>query len=170
MKKLNLLLTLVLCTALGTVNMNAQKIAHLNVDELLMQMPERLSAQQQLENLAKRHKTQLEKDQNTLGLKYQKLSQAAQSQTKTQQELQILQQELQTLQQQLQAYQVKAGAEIEAKQVALFKPIQSKLNNAISAAAKEKGYDYVLDASPGRGVLIANGFDLTGAVKKKLGL
>lgn len=48
-------------------------------------------------------------------------------------------------------------------------PILEKAQNAIQKVAKTQGFQYVLDATPGAGVLVADGKDLLADVKKELG-
>ena len=50
-----------------------------------------------------------------------------------------------------------------------LKPIYEKAKTAIEAVAATQGFDYVLDAMNGQGVLFANGKDLLADVKKQLG-
>ena len=51
----------------------------------------------------------------------------------------------------------------------LYKPIMEKAQAAIKKVAKEKGFNYVIDATLGSGLLVADGTDLLADVKKSLG-
>ena len=51
----------------------------------------------------------------------------------------------------------------------MMKPLYEKARSAIEKIAKLQGYDYVLDASAGGSVIMANGKDLMSEVKSELG-
>ena len=55
------------------------------------------------------------------------------------------------------------------KEFDLLKPITEKAKNAILKVGQAQGYDYVLDASQGQGVIFAGGKDLLQDVKSELG-
>ena len=48
-------------------------------------------------------------------------------------------------------------------------PITEKAKAAIEKVAASQGIDYVIDASPGGGLIVAKGKDLLPEVKKELG-
>ena len=79
-------------------------------------------------------------------------------------------QEVQELQKKLQLYAQTAQKELQQKEIDLYKPIVEKAQKAIKDVAAEKGYQYVLDSSPGKGLLVYTGEDLLGPVKAKLGI
>ena len=56
--------------------------------------------------------------------------------------------------------------------VDILAPILDEVRNAIAAVAKENGYSYIFDGSPGVGVLLYadDSTNVTGLVKAKLGL
>ena len=59
--------------------------------------------------------------------------------------------------------------DIQKKQAALLKPLIDKARAAIQKIAKEQGFDYVIDATEGGSLILANGKDLMEEVKKELG-
>ena len=63
-----------------------------------------------------------------------------------------------------------ADQEIQKKRFDLLKPIVEKAQKAVSDVAKEKGLKYVLDSSPGKGLIVFEGEDLMPSVKSKLGI
>ena len=69
----------------------------------------------------------------------------------------------------IQQFQQTAQKELGQKEVDLLKPIMEKAQTAIKKVAKSKQITYVLDATTGSGVLVADGEDLLVAVKKELG-
>jgi outer membrane protein len=60
---------------------------------------------------------------------------------------------------------------VRKKEQELLKPIIEKAKKAISDVAKESGYAYVLDSSPGSPLLVKpEGDNIMNLVKKKLGI
>ena len=59
--------------------------------------------------------------------------------------------------------------DLQKKEAELLKPIYEEARVAIQKVAKAQGYNYVLDAMSGQGVLYADGKDLLADVKKELG-
>ena len=79
--------------------------------------------------------------------------------------------EIVDLQTRIQQFQVNAEGEFENKRAELLKPILDKIQNAINAVGKEKGYTYVLDLATGAAVFVGdNAVDCTKDVKAKLGI
>jgi len=51
----------------------------------------------------------------------------------------------------------------------MIRPQTKKAKEAIERVAAAQGYDYVVDASPGSGVIVAKGKDILADVKTELG-
>ena len=77
--------------------------------------------------------------------------------------------EMQDMGNRIQQFQQTAQKELGQKEMDLYKPIMEKAQKAIQKVAKEKGFNYVLDATTGSGLLVADGTDLLADVKKSLG-
>jgi outer membrane protein len=77
--------------------------------------------------------------------------------------------EMQDMGARIQKFQQDAQKELGQKEMDLIKPIMEKAQAAIKKVAKAKGITYVLDATTGSGVIVADGEDLLPAVKKELG-
>ena len=77
--------------------------------------------------------------------------------------------ELQNAERNIAAAEQAAMQELQRKQQELFAPISEKAKEAIEKVAKDQGFDYVIDSSPGLSLLVANGTDLLPSVKKELG-
>jgi outer membrane protein len=60
--------------------------------------------------------------------------------------------------------------DLQQKEVDLFQPILEKARTAIQKVARAQGFQYVLDASQGTGVILSDGKDLLADVKKELGI
>ena len=147
---------------------NAQsKVAHINVQQLVNEMPETKSAQAEIKKLEQTYRADLESSAKELQNLYTKYQNEAATKTKEENEKRaedVRQRELNIRQ----AEQM-AGKELQEKQVELLQPIIQKANDAIQKVAKAQGFNYVLDASNGSGVIFADGKDLMADVKKELG-
>ncbi|WP_298418915.1 OmpH family outer membrane protein [uncultured Kordia sp.] len=148
---------------------NAQtKVAHINTQQLISAMPEMKAA-----------KTEFDKLQESLGADIQasvteyrnKLTQYTnEAPTKTDAENDSRKKELVELETRIQEAQAAAQKTAEQKYIDLTKPIQEKALAAIQKVAKAQGFAYVLDATQGSGLLLADGTDLMASVKKELGI
>lgn len=163
--------TLLIATALfiGTSSfVQAQsKIAHINTQELVSSMPEMKSAQAQMEKLGKTYEADIKNMATELDTKVKQYD--AESATKTQEENAKRVQEVQTMEQNIRQYQQQAQKDMQQKEVDLLKPITEKAKAAILKVARAQGFQYVLDASQGGGVIMADGTNLLVDVKKELG-
>ena len=163
----NLLLVSVLF--LGLTAAQAQtKVAHINTEELVSAMPETKQMQEELKKVAQAYDTEYKDQGSSLQAKLKKYEAEAPTQTDT--ENQKRGAEVQELQKKIQLYAQTAQQELQKKEFDLYKPIAEKAQKAISDIAAEKGFQYVLDSSPGKGLLVYTGEDLMAAVKAKLGV
>jgi outer membrane protein len=152
----------------STSFMNAQsKVAHINTQELVEAMPKMKVAQTELEKLAKTY----EADIQTMIKEYQNKTKQydAEASTKTDEENQKRLAEVTGMQQSIGAYQKQAQEDLQKKEAELLAPIYDEARIAIQKVAKAQGFNYVLDAMNGQGVLYADGKDLLADVKKELG-
>lgn len=164
----NLLLAFVLLAGIGTNTVNAQKIAHIDSEKLLMSMPEAKAMENELKKLSETYANEYKTQATALQAKLQKYSQEAPTQTDT--ENAKRQKEVEDLQKRLQKYGQTADQELQKKRFDLLKPILEKAQKAVNEVAKAKGIQYVLDSAPGKGLLVFDGEDLMSAVKAKLGI
>lgn len=169
MKKLKLIAIAVVLFVAGTSLTNAQaKVAHINTQDLVEAMPEMKAAQSQLDKLKKTYDTQLKdmyKELETKAKQYD--SEAA---TKTDEENQKRVEEVGGMQKNIQAFNQQALQDLQKKEVDILQPILDKARQAIQKVARAQGIQYVLDATPGGGILLADGKDLLADVKKELGI
>ena len=148
--------------------MSAQsKVAHINSQALISEMPEVIEAQAQLEKLQKTYATEIEASMKEYQTKLQTYSADAQNQTEVTN--QARQKELAGMEQNIQQYQQTASQDIQKKQADLLKPLIDKAKAAIQKVAKAQGFDYVIDATEGGSLILANGKDLLEEVKVELG-
>ncbi|MCW5516130.1 OmpH family outer membrane protein [Muriicola sp. Z0-33] len=152
--------------ATGFVNAQS-KVAHIDVTALLAEMPEMKAAQAELKKLQETYRADIESSMTELKNKYTQYSNEATA--KTEEENQKRAQELQGFEKNIGEAQQAAQQELAKKQGELFEPISKKAIAAIEKVAAAQGYDYVVDATPGSGVIVAKGPDLLVEVKKELG-
>ncbi|MFD2099317.1 OmpH family outer membrane protein [Flagellimonas iocasae] len=152
--------------ATGFVNAQS-KIAHVNVQQLLSDMPEMKAAQAELKKLQETYRADIQGSMKELQNKLTQYQNEATS--KTQEENEQRAQELQGFEQNIQEAEQAAMQELQKKQQELFAPITEKAKNAIEKVAAAQGFDYVVDASPGGSLIVSKGKDLLPAVKQELG-
>jgi outer membrane protein len=153
--------------AIGCLSLNAQKIAHLSFDSLISLMPETNIAKEAAQEYLKGLESEMEGMQAELQSKYKDYMDkqlGMSDMVKKNKE-----DDLQQLQGRIQEFQRQAEMDYKRKQGELTLPIMEKAKKGIEAVAKEGGYKYVLDTSPGNtAVLYSEGDDILIAVKKKL--
>ena len=146
---------------------SAQKIATLDVAEILNLMPEKKKADQQLEAFSKTKQAEIEKQMTAAEAKFKKYQEEAAKQTpKVNQERE---QELQKLQQNIQQMTQVAQQDLAKRQNEAYAPIEKKVNDAVAKVAKANGWDLIFDTNTD-GLVYKGGADATAAVKKELGL
>ena len=143
------------------------KVAHIDTQQLIGQMPEVVAAQKQLEELEKTYTNQIESTYKEFQTKAQSYSADAANQTDVTN--QARQKELETMQQNINQYRETAAQDLQKKQVEMMRPLYDKAKTAIEKVASAQGFDYVLDATAGGSVIMAKGKDLMADVKAELG-
>ena len=166
MKKLFILVAALF--TIGTVS--AQKFARINVQEVVMAMPEFDEAQKNLEAFGKDLNEQMEQIQVEFNNKladFQKNQATMAASVK-----QMRQQELEQLQQRFSEFQQIAQQDFQKKQAELIEPVQKKAQEAVNKVAKANGYIVVFDISVPSLAYIdeAQTSDIAPLVKKELGI
>jgi len=164
-KKIVVALVLFVATT-GFVNAQS-KVAHINVQQLLSEMPEMLAAQAEIKKLQETYKADLEGSITEMQNKYTQYQNEATSKTPEENEKRAV--ELQGYEKNIKEAEQQALQELQKKQQELFAPISEKAKKAIDKVAAALGYDYVIDASPGLGLIVSKGKDLLPEVKQELG-
>ncbi len=125
-------------------------------------MPEFFAAQKELDRINKIHENILDKLAKEFHKKADKFQKSKNP---------VLKKELEILQARAHAYQKTASDDLTKNQNKLLNPIYKKIENAIHKVIdKDKNIIRVDDCSPGKGVLVNKGEDITEEVKKELGL
>jgi outer membrane protein len=145
----------------------SQKFGHTNIQEVLLLLPERTTAETQVQELAKSLESRLQ----TMSTEYQAKVTKFQTEKATMSE--VLQQssydEIVDLEKRIQEFQQQAQSEIQKKESELLEPMVGKINKAIEEVGKANNYTYIFDAGAGN-LLYKGGEDVTPMIKKQLGL
>lgn len=165
MKKITFLLLISLIT-LSTFSQN--KFGYIDSQELLMLMPERKTAESEVQNFAKSLESQLA----AMTAEYQESVQDYQSNEASYTDL-IKQDkiaEITGLEQRIQAFQQNAQQSLQKKEQELLEPILSKARSAIEEVAIEGDFTYIFDKSVGSILYAKESENVLSLVKKKLKL
>ena len=155
--------------ALLTINSFGQsKFGYIDSSELLSVMPEKKTAETELQDFAKSLESQLSAMQG----EYQASVQDYQSNEATYTDLvkQDKIAEIQGLEQRIQSFQQNAQNALQQKEQELLEPILSKARTAIEDVAKEGNFTYIFDSSMGSILYADESENVMALVKKKLGL
>ena len=166
MKKLLILIAAVL----GVSTVSALKFARVNLQEIVVAMPEFEQAQKNLEAFGKDLQEQMEQIQVEFNNKladFQKNQATMAASVK-----QMKQQELEQLQQRFSEFQQIAQQDFQKKEAELIEPVQKKANDAVNKVAKAAGYIAVFNTSvPSLAYFDeAQLTDIAPLVKKELGI
>lgn len=162
-------ITLVTLISLLTLNLIGQnKFGYIDSQELLILMPERKSAENELQNFAKTLESQLE----LMSAEYQESVQQYQTNEASYSDLvkQDKIAEITGLEQRIQSFQQNAQQSLQKKEQELLEPILEKARKAIDDVAKEGGYTYIFDKSQGTLLYAKESEDILKLVKNKLKL
>lgn len=144
---------------------NAQKVAHVDFQRVIENMPEARALETTIQKLGKTYQDEIEEMSKKLEVKYNKYK--AEQDSQTQETNDARAQEVKAEGEQLQQARQVAYQEIQAKQNQELAPIVEKARKAINALATEKGISYILDE---KSLIVSQGEDLYDAIKAKLGL
>ena len=158
------------CIAIAMVlglsaSVKAQKVAHIDFEKLVAEMPETKKLQTELEKLAKTLGEDIQFKQKQLSEKVQKYTAEGKNQS-----VEINKKRAEEVKQdeyKLQQLQVEAQKSLQQKENELLKPIVEKARKTIEAVCEAKGIAYVIDS---KALIVAKGEDISAAVKTKLGI
>lgn len=164
MKKLLLAIALIA----GTASISyAQKFGHIDSNELMLLLPERKTAETEVQKLTQELNNTLETMTAEYQSKVAEYQQGEASMTNSVKELKA--REIGELEQRIQAFQVRAQEDLQAKESELLAPMIEKARKAIQEVGRENGFTYIFDISSGATVY-EGGENVMTLVKKKLGL
>ena len=165
MKKI-LLLSLTLLISISSFSQN--KFGYIDSQELLLLMPERKTAEEEVQTLAKSLESQLQ----AMTAEYQQSVQEYQANEATYTDLvkQDKVTEITGLEQRIQSFQQNAQQALQSKEQELLEPILQKARKAIEDVASEGDYTYIFDKSFGSILYAKASENILDKVKKKLKL
>ena len=142
---------------LNAMQTQAQKVAIVDINQVLAALPDYKRAQDDLDKIAQRWRSEIAQQQDAIkGLynKYQAEQVLLSDDARKQREDEIMNREKEVRE----AQRVKFGPEGELfkKRQEFVKPIQDKVYSAIEKFANERGYDLILDKSASAGIIFSN--------------
>ena len=149
-----------------TLSLSAQKIAVIDINQVLASLPDYKKAQEDLDKIAQKWRGDIAQQQDVIkGLynRYQAEQVLLNETQRKQREEEIMNKEKEVRE----AQRVKFGSdgELFKRRQELVKPIQDKVYAAIERFATDKGYDIILDKSSSAGLIFANPtYDKTSSV------
>jgi outer membrane protein len=156
-------------TCLLTISSYTQnKFGYIDSQELLLLMPERKTAEEEVQTFAKSLDSQLQ----AMTTEYQQSVQEYQNNQSTYTDLvkQDKVTEITGLEQRIQSFQQNAQEALQSKEQELLEPILQKARKAIEDVASEGSYTYIFDKSVGSILYAKESENVLEKVKKKLNL
>ncbi len=165
MKKI-LLLSLTFLISISSFAQN--KFGYIDSQELLLLMPERKTAEEEVQTFAKSLESQLQ----AMTAEYQQSVQEYQANEATYTDLvkQDKVTEITGLEQRIQSFQQNAQQALQSKEQELLEPILQKARKAIEDVASEGDYTYIFDKSVGSILYVKESENILEKVRKKLKL
>ena len=165
MKKI---ISLTLLSFLTLTSIAQNKFGYIDSQELLQLMPERKTAETEVQTFAKSLEAQL----GSMTAEYQQSLQEYQANEATYTDLvkQDKEAEIIGLQERIQTFQQNAQQSLQEKEQKVLEPIYDKARKAIEDVAKEGGFTYIFDKSQGSILYAKDSENVLGLVKKKLNL
>ena len=163
MKKI-LLLSLTFLISISSFSQN--KFGYIDSQELLLLMPERKTAEEEVQTFAKSLESQLQ----AMTSEYQQSVHEYQANEATYTDLvkQDKVTEITGLEQRIQSFQQNAQQALQSKEQELLEPILQKARKAIEDVANEGDYTYIFDKSVGSILYVKESENILNKVKKKL--
>jgi outer membrane protein len=144
----------------------AQKTGYVELDSVVKWMPESKKAEAILVEYGKALEKEITNMQEELK---KKMDDANKVKNAPQIVVDKMGEDIYNLQQRIEQFRQKASEDYQRKTAELSFPIYQKAKKGVEAVAKENGYKYILDKSPGMILYSEASDDLTLLVKKKLG-
>lgn len=137
-------LAAVLMTA-GFVQAQELKFGHINMQELIMELPEKADADKKLQAEAE----VLQKRMQAMSEEHEKKFREYLEQRETMPELirSSMEKEIQDIEQRLQNYQTMAQQTLQRKEQELYQPLLEKIQRAVDTVGQEQGLIYIFDLS-----------------------
>ncbi|GAO30939.1 OmpH family outer membrane protein [Geofilum rubicundum] len=145
MKLVNLFLIVGLFLISSVATAQDLKFGHVNMQELIMELPEKAEADQKLQAEAKT----LQDRMRMMSEEHEKKFRDYIAERETMPELirTTTEKEIQEIEQRLQNYQNMAQQSLSKKEQELYQPILEKVQQAVDAVGQEQGFIYIFDLS-----------------------
>lgn len=147
-----------------------QKFGHLNSGNVLEQMPEVLDSDKKLLALDDSLGVVLDTMAARFKIKYDAALKAVNEGTMTKLQQDNAEKDLSAEQTKITEFQKSAQAFIAQKRQIFLAPVLDRLNTAIVAVGKEKGYSFIFDVSAGNLLYVTETDDVSDLVAAKLGI
>ena len=149
---------------------SAQRIAYVQVNDILESIQEYKTAQTELDRLAKQWRQEIAQEYDVIkGMynRYQAEQVLMSEEARAQKEEEIMNKEKQV--RELQKNKFGPEGELFKRRQSLVRPIQDKVYAAIEEYAQERGYDFIFDKSGSAGMIFTNPeYDKTEDILKRL--
>ena len=158
-------LIVIVAVALVAISTSAQKLGHINSQEMMVQMKEYKAAETELE----RYQGELMRDLEMFAtlIKQDEAKYIEDEPNLTEEIKASRYQELMQKSQNFKAKQGEAEKKLQDKEAMLMQTVLKKIQDAVQKVAKENSYTYVFDTSS---LHFAGGEDITPLLKKELGI
>ncbi len=158
-----------LCFALPSI-VNAQKVAHINFQEIITLMPEYQTASTEYELYQASQEDALKQIEADAMAENEKMRVEQAKPAPNQTRLKIYAQNIEMHQRNYQELQMTIQDSLKNKMAELVAPIKEKIEAAVSEIAKEKGYTHVIDSGYGMLIYADEAHSLDELVKAKLNI
>ena len=156
---------LIVILMVGSIQLSAQKLGHINSQNIIVDMPDYKSALVEFQNYQKSLQDELEMWQK---LNQEKLQEYQSKMSEmTEESKQRAEADLQERFQNLEKKQYEFQTKLQEREQQIMVPIQTKLSAAIKDVSKKNGYDYIFEEAS---TLFAGGNDVSDLIRKHLGL
>lgn len=170
--KMKYLYMVALGLILSVTAAQAQKFGYVDSGAILESMPKVKEAESNLEALNKQLQAKGQKMMEDFQLKYQELERKVQAGDITPKDQETQSAMLEEERNKIIQFDQEMQTQLNQKRETLLSPILEEVRVAIQTVAKDGGYSYVFDGSPGVGVLLYadESTNITPQVKAKLGI
>ena len=155
-----------------SIQISAQKIAVIDINAVLTELPEYIQAQTEIDKIAAEWNQEIASEYDkikSLYNKYQAEQVLLSDDVRAQREEEIVQKEKQV--RELQKRKFGTEGELYLKRREIINPIQEKVFGAIETFAVDRGYDLILDKGGSAGVLfVGEEYDKTDLIRRRLGI
>ncbi|NVK05556.1 MAG: OmpH family outer membrane protein [Flavobacteriia bacterium] len=170
MKTIKKVFAVVAFTLAAIPTMAQMNIGHCNSDSILVKMPEYQTAMAELEQWSTDLQSIIDDERTAIESKQQNLE--ANRGNWTQLRIAAAEQTIQSDARNLQLRVQEAQRTLANKERELLTPVLNQLQDAINQVGEANGYDYILDTTPGRGVVLYRDpeHDISNLVMTHMGL